>query len=149
MRINYHQILKKNMINVLRDILYEIEKHNLKEGHHLYITFKTDSKKVILPKWLKKKHPKEMTIIIQHEYWFLKVLDKKFEIVLSFNNIKVNLSIPFISIISFADPYANFGLKIITEKNIAKIEKKKNKTDNKIVKKKDNVIDFIKFKKSN
>ena len=90
-----------------------------------------------------------MTIIIQHEYWNLKVLEEKFEILLSFNDVKVNLSIPFISIISFADPFANFGLKIINENNLTTLRQKKGKTNNKINKKKDNVIDFTKFKKSN
>ena len=148
MEINYHQILKKNMINVLKDVLQEIEKNKLKD-HHLYITFKTDNKNVILPKWLKKKHPKELTIVLQYEYWNLKVLEEKFKILLSFNDIKVNLSIPFISIISFADPFANFGLKINTENNIKTIRKKENRIDNKIIKQKNNVIDFVKFKKLN
>ena len=149
MRINYHQILKKNMINVLKDVLKVIEKDNLKEGHHLYITFNTENKKVILPKYLKKKHPKEMTIVLQYEYSNLKVLEEKFEILLSFNDIKVNLSIPFISIISFADPFANFGLKIINENNLTTLGKGKERKNNKTNKKKNNVIDFTKFKKSN
>ena len=149
MKINYQQILKKNMINVLKDVLKVIEKDNLKEGHHLYITFNTENKKVILPKWLKKKHPKEMTIVLQYEYSNLKVLEEKFEILLSFNDIRVNLSIPFISIISFADPFANFGLKIINENSLTTLRKGKERKNNKINKKKDNVIDFTKFKKSN
>ena len=131
MKIKYSQILKKNMINVLKDVLLEIEKNDLKEGHHLYITFKTNNNNVLLPKWLKSKYPKEMTIVLQHEYWNLKVLEKKFEISLSINNIKANLSIPFKSIISFADPYANFGL-IIDNKNDIEVKKlKNNKTNSK------------------
>ena len=149
MKINYPQILKKNMINVLKDVLREIKKNGLREGHHLYITFKTDNKNIMLPKWLKKKYPKEMTIIIQYEYWNLKVFKEKFEILLSINDVKVNLFIPFKSIISFADPYANFGLKISTKDNSTSIKKKKENTNNKIVKTKDNIIDFAKFKKSN
>ena len=147
MKIDYHKILKKNMINVLKDVLRKIEKNNLREGHHLYITFKTDNKNVILPQWLKKKHPKEMTIIIQHEYWNLKVLKEKFEILLSFNEVKVNLSIPFKSIISFADPYAKFGLKISSEDYITTINNENKPIKSNIIKKKDNVIDFTKFKK--
>ena len=112
MKINYPKILKKNMTNVLKDVLHEIENNGIKEGHSLYITFNTNKNNVILPKWLNKKNPKEMTIVIQHEYWNLKVLEDKFEILLSFNDVKVNLIVPFESIISFADPYANFGLRI-------------------------------------
>ncbi len=90
-----------------------------------------------------------MTIIIQHEYWNLKIYDEKFEILLSFSNVKVNLSIPFNAIISFADPYANFGLKLSSDDNNITKEKKKNYPRNKILNKKNNVIDFTKYKKSN
>ena len=148
MKINYPQILKKKMINVLKDVLFEIKKNGLKENHHLYITYKTNNN-VILPKWLKKKYPDEMTIAIQYEYSGLKIFEEKFEILLSFNDIKVNLSIPFQSIISFADPYANFGLKIGNEDNSSIIKKKKRSIENKSFKKKNNVIDFAKFKKLN
>ena len=149
MKINYPQILKKNMINVLKDVLQEIEKNDQKTHHHLYITFKTNNKNVILPKWLKKKYSNEMTIIIQHEYWNLKIYEEKFKILLSFSDVKVNLSIPFNAIISFADPYANFGLKLSSEKNSIKKEKNKDYPRNKILNKKNNVIDFTKYKKSN
>ena len=111
MKINYHQILKKNMINVLKDVLQEIEKNNLKEGHHLYITFKTENKKVILPKWLKKKHPKEMTIVLQYQFSDLYVDDEIFEVTLSFNNKPEKLVIPLNAISIFADPSVNFALQ--------------------------------------
>ena len=39
MKINYIEILKKNMVNVFKDVLIDIKKNGLKEGHHLYITF--------------------------------------------------------------------------------------------------------------
>ena len=80
MKINYSQILKKNMLNVFRDVLKNIEVNDLQEGHHLYITFQTDVKKVVIPDWLKAKHPKEMTIIIQYDYWNFKVKNNSFNI---------------------------------------------------------------------
>ena len=149
MKINYPKILKKNMTNVLKDVLHEIEKNGIKGGHSLYITFNTTNSNVIIPKWLKKKHQKEMTIVIQHEYWNLKILEEKFEILLSFNNVKVNLIVPFESIISFADPYANFGLRISSEEKNLKRKKEKTNVNKKIIKKKNNVIDFTKYKKLN
>ncbi len=139
MKINYSKILQNNMKNVLKDVLYEIEKNGLQDNHHLYITFNTKNKNIFLENWIKKKFPQEMTIVIQYEYWDLKVLNNKFEIYLSFNNKKTKLSIPFDSVISFADPYANFGLKLDFKNS--KIKKEKNN------KNKDNIIDFNKFKK--
>ena len=152
MKINYQEILKKNMINVFKDVLLNIKNFGLQENHHLYITFNTENKKVKIPEWLKKKYPQEITIVIQYEYWNFKVNKNSFNISLSFQDIITNLSIPFDSVISFADPYANFGLKLkqnndITnpdQKNFKKKKKEKqiNKTN------KDNIIDFKTFKKN-
>ena len=141
MKINYSKILKKNMKNVLIEILKHIEKHGLNEGHHLYLTFKTTNND--LPKWLKQKFKEQMTIVIQYEYWNLKVNKNNFNITLSFNDAKVDLNISFDTIISFADPYANFGLKLINEENskIEKNNKLKNKPD-------DNILIFNKYKKN-
>ena len=150
MKINYSQILKKNMLNVFRDVLKNIEVNDLQEGHHLYITFQTDVKKVVIPDWLKAKHPKEMTIIIQYEYWNFKVKNDSFNIGLSFNDIKADITVPFDAVISFADPYANFGLKLINEEINKKLSDKKPKRKKTVIKKnkdKDNIIEFQKFKK--
>ena len=144
MKINYSNILKKNMINVFKDVLKSIQNNGINNGHHLYITFKTNSQKVIIPKWLKEKYPKEMTIVIQYEFWNLVVENDYFKITLSFNNVNTDLIVPFDKVISFADPYANFGLKLSnssktnnTKKDSKKIEKKK----------KNNVLEFKKFSK--
>ena len=148
MKIDYQNILKKNMINVLKDVLKNIEENGLKEGHHLYITFLTKHPKVLLPGWLNEKYPYEMTIVIQYEYYHLTVNEDDFSLKLSFNDIKADLIISYESIISFADPFANFGLKLINNeplnKTIKKNSKKKNET-----KKINNVIDFKTFKKTN
>jgi len=147
MKINYNDILEKNMINVFADILKRIEKKGLTEGHHLYVTFETKNQKIIMSDWLKKKFTDFMTIVIQYEYWNFKVLKNSFKITLSFNNMKENLEIPFESVVSFTDPYANFGLKlknVETEKN--KKKKKKKKREDKSYK--NNIIKFDRFKKN-
>ena len=141
--IEYQNILNKNMLNVLKDILKHIQNNGLSNNNHLYITFLTNHKKVKLPNWLKKKYTEEMTIIIQYEYYDLELDKDNFSITLSFNDIKTKLKIGYDSIISFADPSSNFGL-ILKNKNKI-IEKKESK---KIQSKKDNVIDFANFKKN-
>ena len=144
MKINYYKILRKNMMNVFIDVLNNIEKNGLQEGHHLYITFKTNYNKVIIPKWLLDKFPIEMTIVIQYEYWNFEVTKNNFKITLSFNNIKSDLCIPYKSVTSFADPYVNFGLKLnsFEESNEKKYIKK-----TAVIKNKNNIIDLIKYKK--
>ena len=146
MKINYSKILKKNMINVLRDVLINIKKNGLQEGHHLYITFKTSNKEVIIPQWLLDKFPSEMTIVIQYEYWNYEVANDHFKITLSFNDTKTDLMIPFNSVISFADPYANFGLKLIQNKAMNNKNKTKQKLKNKEYSEKDNIIELNKFR---
>ena len=142
--IEYQKILNKNMVNVLKDILKEIRDNGLLNGNHLYITFLTSNNNVKLPNWIKQKYSKEMTIVIQYEYYDLKVNNDSFSITLSFNDIKANLLIGYDAIISFADPSANFGL-------ILKNSKLRNevKTNSKIYSsKKNNVIDFSNYKKN-
>ena len=145
LKINYTEILKKNMLNVFKEVLNEINKNGLNLGHHLYITFETFKKEVQIPRWLKEKFPKEMTIVIQYEYWDLKIFKTYFKITLSFDYIKTNLSIPYDSIISFADPYANFGLRL---KSIQKLQNKKNKVkQNKNTDTNKKIVDLKQYKK--
>jgi len=148
MKINYLKILRKNMINFLKDVLTNIKNNGLQEGHHLYITFKTNDKKVIIPQWLLEKFPSEMTIVIQYEYWNYNVTNDHFKITLSFNDIKTDLIVPFSSVISFADPYANFGLKLIQDKVIKhkNTNKTKQKLKNTEYSKKGNIIELNKFR---
>ena len=151
MKIDYTRILRDNMLNVFREVLLNISKNGLQEDHHLYITFDTNNAKVEIPKWLKEKHPQEMTIVIQYEYWNFIIKKNLFNIGLSFNNIKINLTIPYDSVISFADPYAKFGLNLAKEEeNEEKIKSKTNKTVKtvKTVKKKNNILKFKKINKN-
>ena len=142
--IKYQKILDKNMLNVFIDILKNIRDNGLSNNNHLYITFMTNHKNVELPNWLKQKYPQEMTIVVQYEYYDLKINNNNFSISLSFNDIKTNLKIDYNAIISFADPSANFGL--ILQKN--KPQKKSNKEVENKKSKKNNVINFSNYKKN-
>ena len=141
--LDYDKILNENMLNVFKEILRSIKDNGLEGNNHLYITFLTNNKNVQLPKWIKQKFPEEMTIVIQYEYYNLEINKDNFSITLSFNDIKSKLKISYESIVSFADPSANFGL--ILQKN--KIQKKfrNNLESNKSIK--NNVIDFSSYKK--
>ena len=143
--IEYQKILDKNMLNVFKDILINIKNNGLSNNNHLYITFFTNHKNVELPNWLKQKYPEEMTIVIQYEYNDLEINDNNFSISLSFDNIKANLKIDYNSIISFADPSANFGLKLKKSKT-QRYNIKKNLEKNQL--KKNNVINFSNYKKN-
>ena len=148
--IQYQKILNKNLLNVFIEILKEVEKKGLDGNNHLYITFATKNSKTSVPDWLLQKYPNEITIVIQHEYYHLSINKTNFKIGLSFNNKKCDLTIPFDSVISFADPSSNFGLnyqfnKIIVNENKNTLVKKK-----KYVKKNQssNIINFSNYKKN-
>ena len=141
--IKYQEILNKNLKKTFIDILKYIEKNGLEGENHLYITFATNHSLVSVPNWLLKKYPNEMTIIIQYEYFNFTVNKNNFKIGLSFNDVKADLIIGYDAIISFADPYANFGLRLE--------QKTTNEFKNKINSKKqnsNNVIDFTNYKKN-
>ena len=140
--INYQKILNENMLNVLKDILRNIKIFGLSNNNHLYITFATDHAKTEIPNWIQENYPKEMTIVIQYEYYDLQINKNDFLITLSFNDINATLKINYDSIISFADPSANFGLRLKKNKNEKDIRKIK-----KIESKKSNIINFSNFKK--
>ena len=150
MSINYNRILRDNMLNVFKEVLLNVSESGLQDGHHLYVTFDTNNKKVKIPSWLKERHPQEMTIVIQYEYWNFIVKKNLFNIGLSFDNIKTELTIPYDSLISFADPHANFGLRLTKEqKNNDKVKSKINKTikAERVAKKKNNILEFKKISK--
>jgi len=142
--IDYQKILNQNMIRVLKDILNYISLNGYSDKNQLYITFSTKNNDTNIPMWLRKKYPEEMTIIIQYEYYDLKVEEDYFKITLSFNNIKTLLKINYNSVISFADPYSNFGLILKNKKIKTNLKNKKN--EKKL--NKDNVLDLSKYRKS-
>ncbi len=141
--INYQNILNKNMLGVFKDVLKNIRDNGLSDNNHLYITFLTNHKEVKLPEWIIKNYPKEMTIVVQYEYYDIVINKNNFSITLSFNNIKTKIIIGYNAIVSFADPSANFGLILKNKKNNESINKNLKK-----VSKKNNVIKFSKYKKN-
>ena len=76
--INYEEILNSNLINVFKDILFNINTNGLNSNNHLYVTFNTNHNGVTIPEWLRKKFPSEMTIVIQYEFYNLEIEDDFF-----------------------------------------------------------------------
>ena len=60
---------------------------------------------------LRAQYPDEMTIILQHQFWDLKVGDEDFEVGLSFGGVPERLTVPFEAINGFFDPSVQFGLQ--------------------------------------
>jgi uncharacterized protein len=88
-----------------------IDGRGLPGEHHFYIAFNTKHPGVKISERIQKKYPREMTIVIQHQYWNLAAHDLDFEVELSFDNIPEKLVIPFAAVKGFLDPYVQFGLQ--------------------------------------
>ena len=66
-----------------------------------------------VPSRLLAQYPHEMTIVLQHQFWDLKLDDagQGFSVGLSFGGIPSMLSVPFAAVTGFADPHVQFGLR--------------------------------------
>ena len=87
--------------------------HGLPGGHHFYLTFRTDHPGVVIPQRLRAQYPEEMTIVLQHQFWDLK-MDREARLItvgLSFNGVPATLAIPLEAVIGFADPHVRYGLR--------------------------------------
>ena len=110
--IPYDEIVQEALRAVVGRVLGAIEQQGgLPGDHHFYITFKTGAAGVDIPKRLSDRFPDEMTIVIQHRFWDLKVSEDAFSVGLSFNQVPSALTIPFAAITGFHDPAVNFELR--------------------------------------
>jgi hypothetical protein len=96
---------------VVRQTMIEVAQHGLPTEHHFYVTFETTHRGVEIPDYLRQRYPSEMTIVLQHQFYGLKVTDSQFSVTLSFNNTPERLVIPFDAIRIFADPSVSFALQ--------------------------------------
>jgi hypothetical protein len=112
--IRYDLLAQDALRGLVRRVLTDAAKSGLPGEHHFSITFRTDDEGVRMSPRLREQFPQEMTIILQHQFWDLKVNDTAFEAGLSFGGIPEKLTIPFTAIKSFFDPSVQFGLQFET-----------------------------------
>ncbi len=113
--LRYDLMVQDALKGVVRKILSEAGRDGLPGDHHFYITFRTTAPGVRLSQRLREKHPDEMTIVLQHQFWDLNVSDHAFEVGLSFSGVPERLLIPYDAITTFFDPSVQFGLKFETQ----------------------------------
>lgn len=109
--IRYDLLTQQALRGVVRAVLVDAAKKGLPGDHHFYIAFDTRAEGVGMPDRLRAQYPEQMTIILQHQFWDLKVADDSFEVGLSFGGIPTKLSIPFDAVQGFFDPSVQFGLQ--------------------------------------
>lgn len=109
--LEYDRFVENALRAVVREALLAIAEEGLPGEHHFYITFATDHPGAKVAKRLRKRYPREMTIVLQHQYSNLVVSEKKFGVTLSFSGVAEHLEIPYEAITAFADPSVQFGLQ--------------------------------------
>lgn len=109
--IDYPGLIDSAMRNVVREALIHVDKFGLPGDHHFFISFQTNYPGVSISPQLKSRYPEEITIVVQHQFWDLKITKAQFSIMLSFNNIPEKLVVPFDALTAFADPSIKFGLQ--------------------------------------
>lgn len=108
--IPYDEVVQEALRAVVGRVLHSVETSGLPGDHHFYITFKTGAPGVSIPKQLSARFPDEMTIVLQHKFWDLKVSDHRFEVGLSFSQVPCHLVVPYAAITAFVDPSVDFAL---------------------------------------
>ena len=101
--------------DALRQVMVRALTHAAVQGlpgeHHFYVTFRTDAPGVAIPTRLRAQYPHEMTIVLQHQFWDLKVETASFDVTLSFSGVASPLHIPFGAVVAFADPHVRYGVR--------------------------------------
>ena len=115
---DYDFLVEDSLKNVVKKVLKITSETGLIGNSHFFITFNGDDPSVIVPPELKNTENSEIKIIIQHQFWDLKTSEDHFEVTLSFNGEKKNISVPFKAITSFTDPSVGFGLQFKIEDNL-------------------------------
>jgi uncharacterized protein len=109
--IRYDLLAQEALRGVLRTVLSDAAKNGLPGDHHFRVTFDTCADGVRLSQRMRAQYPKEMTIILQHQFWDLSVSEDAFEVGLSFGGVPERLAIPFAAVRGFYGPSVEFGLQ--------------------------------------
>jgi hypothetical protein len=109
--IRYDILAQEALRGVVRTVLADAAKNGLPGEHHFYISFDTQADGVRLSPRMLKEYPKEMTVVLQHQFWDLMVTEDGFEVGMSFGGIPERVAVPFAAIKGFVDPSVEFGLR--------------------------------------
>jgi uncharacterized protein len=120
--IRYDILAQEALRGVMRKVLMEVARTGLPGNHHFFITFMTGAPGVRISSRLRERYPEQMTIVLQYQYWDLKVTDTGFEVGLSFSDVPEKLEVPFTAVRGFYDPSVNFEVEFDISPEIPEVE---------------------------
>ncbi len=109
--MRYDQLAQNALKGVVREALRKVEKSGLPGDHHFYIAFNTRYPGVNIGERMLERYPREMTVVLQHQFYNLAVTEDRFQVELTFDNIPEKLIVPFAAVKGFLDPAVQFGLQ--------------------------------------
>ena len=112
--MRYDTMVEGALRGVMIEALGRAATTGLPGDHHFYIEFDTRHPGVRLPAEVFAQHPETMTIVLQNQFWDLEVSGEQFTVGLAFSGIRHTLTVPFDSVVGFADPSVNFRLQFKT-----------------------------------
>jgi len=112
--IRYDILAQAALRGVVRTVLADAAKKGLPGEHHFKITFNTTAAGVRLSERMRARYPKDMTIVLQHQFWDLAVTEQAFEVGLSFGGVPERVAVPFEAVTAFYDPAVQFGFQFET-----------------------------------
>ena len=112
--MRYDTMVDDALRGVMIEALGRAATMGLPGDHHFYIEFDTRHAGVRLPAELFAQHPETMTIVLQNQFWDLEVSREQFTVGLAFSGIRHALTVPFDSVVGFADPSVDFRLQFQT-----------------------------------
>ncbi|MEJ0019496.1 MAG: ClpXP protease specificity-enhancing factor SspB [Acetobacteraceae bacterium] len=109
----YDEWVEAAMRHVVARAITHVAANGLPGEHHFYLTFRTDHPGVVMPPRLRAQYPQEMTIVLQHQFWDLKMDEDAglISVGLSFGGVPAALVIPLTAVTGFADPHVRYGLR--------------------------------------
>ena len=111
--LDYNVMIERAVRTVIRDIIKKAGEDGLSNDRQIILSFITKANGVIVPDFLLRDYPDEITIILQYQFEIRELTEKYFTVNLSFGRKYEDVTIPFSSISAFLDPDAGFSLKFL------------------------------------
>jgi hypothetical protein len=111
--MRYDLLAQEALRGVVRQALKRAAAEGVPGEHHFYISFQTHGLGVEVPPDLSERYPEEMTIVLQHQFWDLRMDEEAglISVGLSFGGVASTLVIPLAALTAFADPQVRYGLR--------------------------------------
>lgn len=109
-KMDYNPYVQQAFRFLVRNVLADTARNGLSGDSYFFISFETDRDDVELPPYVRAKYPKQISIILQHQFENLVAGEDAFRVDLAFGGVPATIKVPYTALTQFADPSADFGL---------------------------------------